>query len=118
MPVIKINNMLYTIYLFNFYLSINILTSITFCFSDNTNYTADTSNSSINLCITYTNNENKNHDEHRNICCILDCVNSLMILHRDTFIDENNHQKLKEIQDSCTSCLVKLLKFYKVIIFT
>lgn len=40
-----------------------------------------------------------------------------MILHRNTFIDESNRPKLKEIQDSCASCLIKLFKFYKVIIF-
>jgi len=39
-----------------------------------------------------------------------------MIVHRNAFIDQNNHQQMKEIQDSCTSCLIKILKYYKVII--
>lgn len=78
-------------------------------FSGNLNDTSYLSNrSSVN------NNEDNEQTEHTNVCCILDCVNCLMILHRNEFIDDNNHQQMKEIQDSCTSCLIKILKFYKV----
>ncbi|VVC32382.1 Hypothetical protein CINCED_3A006773 [Cinara cedri] len=52
-------------------------------------------------------------NEHINVCCILDSVNVLMILYRDTFIEKNNRKQFKEIQDSCVHCLIKILKFYK-----
>lgn len=72
----------------------------------------DTSNS---LCNSSNSNcENNEQNEHSNVCCILDCVHCLMILHRNKLIDENNHQQMKSIQDHCTMCLIKVLKFYKV----
>lgn len=83
--------------------------------SDKTNYATDTSNLSINLCATH--NDNKKDDEDTKVCCILDSVNCLMIVRRSTFTDECNLPKLKEIQDCCTSYLVKILKLYKVIIY-
>lgn len=72
---------------------------------------SDTSVSSRNSSV------NNNEEEHTNICCILDCVYCLMVVHRHKFIDENNHKQMKDIQEACISCLVKSLRFYKVIIF-
>lgn len=71
--------------------------------------TSDTSSSSCN-------SSTSNHDDndHNDVCCILDCVHALLILHRDKFIDDNNSQLQKDIQDSCVKSLVKILKFYKV----
>lgn len=65
----------------------------------------------------HSNIDENEQNDHSNVCCILDCVYCLMILHRNTFIKEENHQKMKDIQDSCSTCLIKLLKFYKVIIY-
>lgn len=67
---------------------------------------SDTSVSSVN-----------NEDEHGNVCCIFDCVYCLMVVHRNKFIDESNRKQMKEIQDACSTSLIKSLKFYKVIIF-
>jgi len=39
-----------------------------------------------------------------------------MILHRNEFRNEENQQKIKDIQDSSVTCLIKVFKFYKVII--
>lgn len=63
------------------------------------------------------NSENTEGNEHMNLCCILDCINCLMILHRNEFIDERNNQQMKDIQDSCVKCLIKMFKLYKVIIY-
>lgn len=60
--------------------------------------------------------DNKEKKEHSNICCMLDCVNCLMILHRNKFMEESNHHLMKIVQDSCVKCIVKLVRFYKVII--
>lgn len=78
--------------------------------------TSDSHNSSSSST-SVSNNEDVDPNEQNNICCILDSVNCLMILHRNTFKDENNLQKMKEIQDSCIKCLTKILKLYKVIFF-
>ncbi|XP_050420549.1 condensin-2 complex subunit G2-like [Adelges cooleyi] len=51
--------------------------------------------------------------EQIKVCCILDCVSCLMMLHRNTFMEETNHKQMNEIQDACTSCLIKVLKTYK-----
>lgn len=37
-----------------------------------------------------------------------------MTVHRDKFIDANNSQLQKDIQNYCAKSLVKILKFYKV----
>lgn len=72
------------------------------------------SDTSISSCSSSVNN---NEDECANICCIFDCVYCLMVVHRNKLIDESNRKQLKEIQDACSTSLIKSLKFYKVIIF-
>jgi len=85
----------------------------------NFNYISDSDNDSNNSSCssTVSNNEEEEKNEHNNICCILDCVNCLMILHRNEFKNEEDHQQIKDIQDSSITCLIKIFKFYKVIIF-
>jgi len=40
-----------------------------------------------------------------------------MIVHRNEFKDEEARQQIKDVQDSSITCLIKILKFYKVIFF-
>lgn len=40
-----------------------------------------------------------------------------MILHRNEFKNEEDRQQIKDIQDSSITCLIKIFKFYRVIIF-
>lgn len=40
-----------------------------------------------------------------------------MILHCNEFKDEEARQQIKDIQDSSITCLIKILKLYKVIFF-
>lgn len=68
---------------------------------------------SFSSCSSGNNEEN----EQINLCCILDCVYCLMVIHHNTFTDEKNRKKREEIQSACTSCLIKVLKFYKVFIY-
>lgn len=77
---------------------------------------SDTSSNSSSSSLV-NNSEEVELNKQIKMCCILDCVNCLMTLHRDAFADEENRKSLYEIQDACSSCLVKLLKLYKVIIF-
>ncbi|XP_050529448.1 uncharacterized protein LOC126899015 isoform X2 [Daktulosphaira vitifoliae] len=69
------------------------------------NSTKNSSNCSENL--------ESNQDEQTKVCCILDCVSCLMMVHHETFMEENNQTQYKDVQSSCVSCLIKLLKFYK-----
>jgi len=41
-----------------------------------------------------------------------------MILHCNEFKNEEAHQQIKDIQDSSITCLIKILKFYKVNFFS
>jgi len=41
-----------------------------------------------------------------------------MILHCNEFKNEEARQQIKDIQDSSITCLIKILKFYKVIFFS
>uniref|UniRef100_A0A2H8TZZ4 Condensin-2 complex subunit G2 n=1 Tax=Melanaphis sacchari TaxID=742174 RepID=A0A2H8TZZ4_9HEMI len=79
--------------------------------NDDSDLTNDTHNSSCSSSIS--NNEDEEQNESNNICCVLDCVHCLMILHRNEFKNEKDHQQLKDIQDSSVICLIKIFKFYK-----
>lgn len=68
-----------------------------------------------NKNISLVHNDVNEQSEDSNICCILDCVNCLMVLHYDTLIKDNNRQQFMKIEDSCISCLIELFKFYEVI---
>ncbi|XP_050543998.1 condensin-2 complex subunit G2-like [Daktulosphaira vitifoliae] len=74
----------------------------------------DDLNDSLSSCNSSTNTTSDiDHVEQIKVCCILDSVSSLMLVHRNTFIEEKNHKQMIEIQDSCTSCLIKVLKIFK-----
>ncbi|VVC27241.1 Hypothetical protein CINCED_3A014991 [Cinara cedri] len=47
------------------------------------------------------------------ICCILDCVNCLIVVHDNTFTEDCNRKQFTEIQDLCISCIIGILKFHK-----
>ncbi|KAL4131307.1 hypothetical protein QTP88_008640 [Uroleucon formosanum] len=80
--------------------------------NDDSDTSNDTHNSSCNSS-SVSNNDDEEQNEHNNICCILDCVNCLMILHCNEFKDEEARQQIKDIQDSSITCLIKIFKFYK-----
>lgn len=81
--------------------------------NDDSDTSNDTRNSSCSSSSVNNNDDDEEQNEHSNVCCILDCVNCLMILHCNEFKNEEAHQQIKDIQDSSITCLIKILKFYK-----
>lgn len=54
-------------------------------------------------------------NEQIKICCFLDCVSCLLMVHRETFMEENNQNQYKKVQSFCALGLNTLFETYKVL---
>ncbi|XP_025409710.1 condensin-2 complex subunit G2-like isoform X2 [Sipha flava] len=74
---------------------------------------SDNSEDNSEICESLSTSSEDEQNNCIKVCCILDCVNCLLVLHRNKLIDERDNQQIKDVLDSCVKCLIKTFKLYK-----